>query len=217
MQKGTGGHRLQVLGGDSLWPCSACPPNRRQTRQTRGRVGPEPFRGGEVRGLEKFWSLVLLPQGDGCWGWRGSVAGNGYASLSVDGERVYAHRFAYVMTFGEIPEGLEIDHLCRNRWCVRPSHLEAVTHRENVRRSPVALAAINARKERCLRGHWFSSINRDGSRRCRECMAMLQHRWYVKHRRTATESTKTRRRSGSPRALLTEDSFASNAKSQQQS
>jgi hypothetical protein len=87
----------------------------------------------------------------------------------------YAHRVLYRLVNGPIPIGAEIDHLCRNRSCVNPDHLEAVSHRENLMRSPIAPAAINARKTHCKYGHEFTQTNTyvsSGRRRCRLCQAV---------------------------------------------
>lgn len=85
------------------------------------------------------------------------------------------HRLAYVRWVGPIPDGLELDHLCRVRSCCRPSHLEAVTHRENTLRSPITPAARNAKKTHCDYGHEFTVENtyrmRAGGRSCRACIA----------------------------------------------
>jgi hypothetical protein len=80
----------------------------------------------------RFWDKVQdRPKGEGCWLWEGAINSQGYGNF-WDGVRfVKAHRFAYECLIGEIPEGLTIDHLCRVRHCVNPSHLEPVTMREN--------------------------------------------------------------------------------------
>lgn len=79
----------------------------------------------------------LNPETD-CWEWRAAIAdptGTSYGGITVDGKRYQAHRLAYETWVGPIPEGLEIDHLCRVRACINPDHLEVVTHAENMRRS----------------------------------------------------------------------------------
>lgn len=86
----------------------------------------------------QFWARVLRTE-DGCWFWTGSYNSSAYGQLTVaclDGARrpIQAHRMAYELLVGPIPEDHEIDHLCRNRICVRPSHIEAVTKDENLRR-----------------------------------------------------------------------------------
>ena len=81
----------------------------------------------------RFWSYV--EKTDGCWEWTGAKDGDGYGHLTIAGRVVGAHRFAYELLVGPIPEGLEIDHLCRNRACVKPADLEPVTRAENLRRA----------------------------------------------------------------------------------
>jgi hypothetical protein len=115
----------------------------------------------------------------GCWQWTGYLMPNGYARFSVAGERQYAHRVAYEAVHGPIPNRLVIDHLCRNRGCVNPDHLEAVTQRTNVLRG-VSFAAARARQVRCLHGHRFTEANTyvapNGTRKCRTCRAAARAR-----------------------------------------
>lgn len=83
-------------------------------------------------GEARFWSRVE-PTGF-CWNWTGNPDKDGYASTALAGKRLLVHRIAYTLLVGEIPKGLTLDHLCRNKLCVNPDHLEPVTGAENVRR-----------------------------------------------------------------------------------
>lgn len=122
----------------------------------------------------RFWSQVRKT--DGCWEWTGRLNTNGYGQTRVGDRRPHAHRVAYELVVGPIPTGLQLDHLCRNRACVRPDHLEPVTQTENVRRG-VGFSGLNARKTHCIHGHEFTQENTrilvDGGRRCRTCQ--LRH------------------------------------------
>ena len=118
--------------------------------------------------VEPFWDRVA-PDGD-CLLWPTSSS-TGYGSLSRAGRTLLAHRVAYEQMVGPIPEGLTLDHLCRNRACVNPDHLEPVTMRVNVLRG-VGFAGKNARKTHCLRGHAYDAENTrhyGPRRRCRAC------------------------------------------------
>jgi len=120
------------------------------------------------RTLLSFKSRIE-PGPNGCWNWTGPRGGRGhYGSITLPGRRsAYAHRWAYEHYVGPIPDGLEIDHLCRNTLCVNPDHLEAVTHKVNMQRTPKAL------KTHCDNGHRYSAENTyikpNGCRDCREC------------------------------------------------
>lgn len=124
----------------------------------------------------------LIDTSGDCWLWQGFIMPNGYGTFRVgsltDGTRrkVYAHRFSYTLYHGEIPPGLELDHLCRVRHCVNPDHLEPVTRRTNMMRG-IALPrvrAIAAARTHCIRGHlWAENTiyypSRPNERICKRC------------------------------------------------
>lgn len=110
---------------------------------------------------------------NGCWQWIGATERRGYGRAWERGRDVYAHRVMYERARGPIPEGLYLDHLCRNPGCVNPDHLEPVTNRENLLRGE-GFGARNARKTHCVRGHALSgdnvrSHNHGTARECRAC------------------------------------------------
>lgn len=109
-----------------------------------------------------------------CWEWtRAKSNGYGYIKLRGAMRSSLAHRVAFEAFRGPIPDGLQLDHLCRNRGCVNPWHLEPVDCRENLLRGNTTQAAINARKTHCPAGHPYDQANtyvkKDGARMCREC------------------------------------------------
>jgi hypothetical protein len=108
--------------------------------------------------LDRFRAkLVFRPEGD-CILWGGSTNGKGYGCFGIDGVTIRAHRFSYLLS-GELTADKQIDHLCRNRACVNPVHLEPVTPRENTLRSPIAIAAVHAAKTHCPKGHPYAGDN----------------------------------------------------------
>jgi HNH endonuclease len=119
---------------------------------------------------ERLWARVEKSPGP-CWVWTGALTG-GYGSIRVDGRATYTHRMAYELLVGPVPEGLHLDHLCRNRRCVRPDHLEAVTCHVNVMRG-IGPTAVNKRKKVCKRGHALTPdnvrVNARGYRNCLTC------------------------------------------------
>jgi hypothetical protein len=141
-----------------------------------------------VSTLEKrFIAKVAAMESGICWLWTGSRYPTGYGQL-WNGERPeQAHRISYRLRHGAIPDGCEIDHLCRNRGCVNPEHLRAVPHRENMRVSDTIMGR-NAAKLFCMRGHPLSGQNlytyaKTGARHCRACLAA-----YARERRRAAKS-----------------------------
>ena len=121
---------------------------------------------------DRFWEKVKKT--DTCWNWTAARFKSGYGAFRIggrDGATVYAHRFSYELLAGPIPEGLPIDHLCRNVRCVNPDHLEPVTQAENTRRADGG--GYNRRKTHCPRGHEYNDANtyvgKSGSRFCRAC------------------------------------------------
>lgn len=123
--------------------------------------------------LSELTQRVLIEPVNGCWLWTGSIDADGYAQVSRGGRMTVAHRVFYELVVGPIPAGMEIDHLCRKRACVNPSHLEAVTHRINTLRGDTIPARYAARTH-CSKGHELSGENlasrSDGARTCRHCI-----------------------------------------------
>ena len=110
--------------------------------------------------VDRFMNKVKVSD-SGCWEWTGALKPNGYGIFAIKKnciQKVFnAHRWIYEYHRGPIPEGLTIDHLCRNRKCVNPDHLEAVSLKVNLLRGN-GFSAINARKTTCKRGHVFIPV-----------------------------------------------------------
>lgn len=137
---------------------------------------------------DRLLSKVAVNPVTNCWEWTGYKINSGYGRLwdPKTKKKQLAHRMAYESMIGPIPDGLQLDHLCRNRACINPAHLEPVTKWENTRRSPVHWAAKNAKKTHCPHGHEYTPKNTrietkaDGrrSRKCRACGLLKDARRY---------------------------------------
>lgn len=138
-----------------------------------------------------FWKKVKKTEG-GCWEWAAAKGPYGYGYFSIgNGRAIHAHRVSYELAYGPIPAGLHIDHLCRNKGCVNPAHLEAVTQKENTLRG-IGLSAQNAKKTHCKYGHPLNEENtrvymikngkRKGSvqRECKICLKRRLDEWNAK-------------------------------------
>jgi hypothetical protein len=133
-----------------------------------------------------IWRRIAVGQADECWPFTGSLTTSGYGTFSFDGERHQAHRVTYTLTNGPIRPDLHLDHLCRNRRCCNPAHLEPVTCLENIRRSPIH----NGARTHCPKDHPYAGTNLRiyrGGRYCRECIRIDARR----RKQLARESKRT--------------------------
>lgn len=159
-----------------------CTTHLRRLRRTGDIQAARAVQARDVPLVERLWPKVDFrgplpvhrPELGSCWLWTSVRSRGGYAQIGAggkDGRMLYVHRLVFEWAYGAIPVGKELDHLCRVRHCVRPMHLEAVTHRENTLRSPTAPSAVHARQTHCKRGHPFDDGNtRIDSRGKRECI-----------------------------------------------
>lgn len=129
--------------------------------------------------LDRFYSKVHKTQS--CWEWTGTLINGDYGQFWDGNKKIYAHRWSYEYFIGPIPNDMQLDHLCRNRCCVNPEHLEPVTARENTMRGNT-ITAHHAFKTHCERGHEYTIENtyniKTGGRMCRECKRIKEREYY---------------------------------------
>jgi hypothetical protein len=172
----------RCLFGRTYW-CRRCQYAANQARAKERKAGIVSPR--RLPAEDRFWAKVQKT--DSCWVWIGGASKRGYGGFQPNPERgvVPAHRFSYELLIGSIPEGLELDHLCRNPRCVNPAHLEPVTHSENIQRGE-SISVLNARKTHCPQGHPYSGENlvvrKGGYRNCRACTARWNRERYLRRK-----------------------------------
>jgi len=130
--------------------------------------------------------VYIVDEVNGCWNWTGTVSRNGYGLAHRGRTSMTAHRFVYQCHNGPIPAGLELDHLCRNKLCVNPGHLEPVTHAENMRRhAPFDQRVLSAN---CKYGHPLDGIRTrpGGGRYCKTCIRLNKRRQRAKFSQNET-------------------------------
>lgn len=128
---------------------------------------------------------IMFEPTTGCWLWIASTTWGGYGQVAVNRKPKAAHRVVYRLLRGEIPDRMTCDHLCRNRACVNPDHIEIVTQRINLLRG-VGRTAINASRTHCPQGHVYDEHNtgraRKGSRYCKTCIRLRVRDYYARKR-----------------------------------
>lgn len=136
--------------------------------------------------IERFLAKISISS-SGCWEWTAAINRYGYGRFDPKEKSLFAHRFIYEYYYGSISSELTIDHLCRNRACSNPLHLEQVTTKVNVLRG-IGITAMNARKTHCPQGHEYDNENTyryifrgKHSRRCKECVKNRQEIYQLKN------------------------------------
>lgn len=161
---------------------------------------PSKFDGWIMRRLsveDRIMSRVYMKPDCSCWFWRGIHDRDGYAKMTHRNRPIAVYRLAYETFKAPIPDGMEMDHICRERGCVNPSHVEPVTSRENTLRSPIAPAAINARMEKCPNGHEFSVVKfgKRTQRRCLICSKRRRQEYFQENKDAITAARREKRHS----------------------
>jgi hypothetical protein len=134
----------------------------------------------EPAALSRFHAKYAVDVTTFCWEWTAALDPNGYSVHKNYGRKISGHRFAFLAFVGPIPADRQIDHVCRNKRCVNPAHLDCVTAQENTLRAD-GPSSRNAARTRCIHGHAFSLLNTyitpDGRRMCRECQRARTRTW----------------------------------------
>ena len=135
--------------------------------------------------IDRFRTFYEEGSAEECWLWLGCKH-NGYGAFWLHGNLRPAHRVSYVIAHGDISDPLLVlDHLCRNRACITPNHLEPVTGGENVLRSELTPSGANLRKTTCPKGHEYDMFGKNPKRRCRTCHREADRRYAARKRAAA--------------------------------
>lgn len=160
------------------------------------------------RAEDRFFAMVQKTES--CWIYTGAKQQGGYGTFGIGTRKankksVLAHRFSYELAIGPLPpksSGMQLDHICRNRVCVNPSHLQLVAARVNTLRSPIAPASVNARKTHCKHGHPLEGVNltvlANGDRSCRTCRNAIAERSRRRQGYNPRPAIRTRCQKGHP-------------------
>lgn len=146
-----------------------------------------------VAQIENLSKKFIIDPTNGCWIWQSAITNVGYGTVEISHKQTSAHKWVFAICRGYWPPSTKtLDHLCRNRRCVNPNHLEVVTFRTNVLRGE-GVAAYNSRKTHCKNGHKFTPENtyyrqrpgRNIERACRACMVRASREYRNKKERIA--------------------------------
>lgn len=140
----------------------------------------------QFKDIQRFLSKIKIV--GSCWEWTANLNNKGYGQFLFQKKQWKAHRFSYELFYGDLDDTLTIDHLCRNRKCQNPKHLEQVPMTENVLRGN-GPTAVNKRKTHCPQGHEYSventTILKNGGRRCKICQKAYNHNYKLKLKETS--------------------------------
>lgn len=136
-----------------------------------------------IRKIDIVTTRVQTEHSNQCWLWPYAKYYDGYGQVVINRKTHRVYKVAFELRYGKVPDGLQLDHLCRERSCWNPDHLEVVTQQENIKRGQVGLR--HSSKEYCPKGHPYNEENTyhyKNGRYCRECGRENCRRWYAKSR-----------------------------------
>jgi len=134
--------------------------------------------------MKRFWDKVEKTKS--CWEWKAFIGKYGYGRFHYQKRPHDAHRVSYWLLVGDIPKDKVIDHICRNRACVNPAHMQLVTRGQNVLLG-IGASAMNMRKGLCPKGHKYDGIKKSGDRFCKTCKNEVFKAWYQKNKNRVNE------------------------------